>query len=160
MNYELRIMNYEKELQKSGILNYRKEILEKIEPVITERINKFGDIKDLTERGELGFFFGQPTWKKEDFLWKGEGEVKDVIRRLEEVAKLLGELDENSFTKESVKNAIWPYADREGRGMVLWPTRYALSGLPKSPDPFTIAEVIGKEETLARLNAAINFLNV
>jgi len=37
------------------------------------------------------------------------------------------------------------------RGAILWPMRYALSGLDKSPDPFTIASILGKEETLKRL---------
>ena len=41
------------------------------------------------------------------------------------------------------------------RGEMLHPIRFALSGLDKSPDPFTIAEILGKNETLARLTKAI-----
>jgi hypothetical protein len=33
--------------------------------------------------------------------------------------------------------------------------RYALSGKDKSPDPFIIAEILGKEETIKRLTYAI-----
>ena len=41
------------------------------------------------------------------------------------------------------------------RGELLHPVRYALSGLDKSPDPFTVAEILGKNETLSRLQKAI-----
>jgi hypothetical protein len=36
--------------------------------------------------------------------------------------------------------------------------RYALSGLDKSPDPFLLAEVLGKKEVLDRLTSAILIL--
>ena len=55
------------------------------------------------------------------------------------------------FTKERIKEGLWDYATSVGRGNVLWPMRYALSGCDKSPDPFTLAEIFGKEETLARI---------
>jgi Anticodon binding domain len=42
----------------------------------------------------------------------------------------------------------------ESRGEILHPVRYALSGLEKSPDPFIIASIIGKNETLSRLQNA------
>lgn len=41
------------------------------------------------------------------------------------------------------------------RGELLHPVRFALSGLDKSPDPFIIAEILGKNETLSRLQKAI-----
>jgi hypothetical protein len=43
----------------------------------------------------------------------------------------------------------------DNRGELLHPVRFALSGLDKSPDPFIIAEVLGKNETLFRLQKAI-----
>jgi hypothetical protein len=46
-----------------------------------------------------------------------------------------------------------------GRGEVLWPLRVALSGLEKSPDPFTIAYIIGQEESLIRINNACDKIN-
>ena len=44
----------------------------------------------------------------------------------------------------------------ENRGELLHPIRYALSGLDKSPDPFIIADILGKNETLSRLQKAIH----
>ena len=43
-------------------------------------------------------------------------------------------------------------------GNVLWPMRVALSGQEKSPSPFEIAEVLGKDKTLKRLKNAISKL--
>src|SRR3989344_2844149 len=50
----------------------------------------------------------------------------------------------NWFNREYIKKIIWDVAEKEGRGSVLWPIRYALSGRNKSPDPFQLAEVLGK----------------
>ncbi|NQV92976.1 glutamate--tRNA ligase, partial [Candidatus Kaiserbacteria bacterium] len=49
---------------------------------------------------------------------------------------------------------LWGYAEEVGKGSVLWPMRVALSGKEKSPDPFTLAEIFGKEETINRLKNA------
>ncbi len=59
------------------------------------------------------------------------------------------------WTKESIKEALWPFAEHEGRGIVLWPLRVALSGAERSPDPFILASILGKKETLDRVRAAI-----
>mgnify|MGYP001574592023 CR=1 FL=1 len=46
------------------------------------------------------------------------------------------------------------------RGLVYWPFRVALSGQRFSPDPVDIAEILGKEKTLERIEGAINKLAV
>jgi glutamyl/glutaminyl-tRNA synthetase len=51
-----------------------------------------------------------------------------------------------------------PYAEKVGKGNVLWPIRYALSGRDQSPDPFRLAVILGKEETLSRIKYAIGKL--
>ena len=48
----------------------------------------------------------------------------------------------------------------EGRGAVLWPLRYSLTGLEKSPDPFEVAHLIGKEASLRRIDAALAMLAI
>jgi len=67
----------------------------------------------------------------------------------------LNELPEKQWNIESVKDAIWPYAEEQGRGNVLWPLRYALSGKDKSPGPFDLAHILGKEITLKRIEIAL-----
>lgn len=51
------------------------------------------------------------------------------------------------------------YADSTPqRGYVLWPLRYALSGKDKSPDPFSLIEFFGKDESISRIKYAIELL--
>lgn len=120
-------------------------------PVLIERISNFGEARTLIESGEFDFFFSSPEPEKE--LLKG-GEF------LEETIKLLEELSEQNFEdKEKIKNQLWDFATEKGRGAVLWPMRVALTGKEKSPDPFTVASLLGKEETLRRLKHAEEILN-
>lgn len=71
---------------------------------------------------------------------------------------LLKNAPDELFTTDQLKSILMPYAEREGRGAVLWPLRVALSGKEKSPDPFTLAALIGKAETLARIERAAQTL--
>ena len=68
------------------------------------------------------------------------------------LAELLEKVNESDWTTENIKNTVWDFATETGRGEVLWPMRVALTGLPKSPDPFLVAEKLGKAETLTRLS--------
>lgn len=61
---------------------------------------------------------------------------------------------------EAVKSALWPLAEELGKGEVLWPLRVALSGRKQSPDPFTLAYILGREETLARISTACDKIRV
>jgi len=139
------------------------EITQKILPIIIDRISKWADIKDMIRAGELSYFFQAPFYEREGLIWK---KLKDKTDRfsvtksyLEKVYELLHEVPETHFNHESIKLALWNYADEKGRGEVLWPTRYALSGLEKSPDPFTIAPILGKAETMERIKGAIEKLS-
>ena len=80
-------------------------------------------------------------------------------RHLTEVSSRLTALNQDAFSSESVKSAIWDYAEKEGRGNVLWPLRVALSGKEASAGPFEIAEILGKEKTLQRIQDAIDKLS-
>jgi len=119
----------------------------------------------LAESGDLDYYFSKPEYEAQDLVWKStksseEGSDPLLTRtHLQEIGNLIFQIPTNSFTAPSVKKNIWQYAEEKGRGVVLWPMRYALSGKEKSPDPFTLAEVIGKKETLERLAEAINKLS-
>ena len=62
------------------------------------------------------------------------------------------------FTEVSIKTILMPKAEELGKGSVLWPLRVALSGKDKSPDPFTLLAILGKEESLKRIEKASNLL--
>jgi glutamyl/glutaminyl-tRNA synthetase len=128
---------------------------EKLIPVITERISKFGDVKKMIEAGELDFFFKQPVYSKEKLIFKNTLPEK-IEQNLKQVILALENIKEENFTQENVKITLMNIAEKsESRGEVLHPVRFALSGLDKSPDPFIIAEILGKNETLSRLQKAI-----
>lgn len=158
MNGESRIADYEKELIKCGIGNYQKEILTKIEPILTERISKFSDIKMMAERGELAYFFQAPVYPKELLLWKKDRDEKRTRERLQEVRKRLNLFEDSRFNLKELSENLLALAEKEGKGEVLWPLRVALSGLEKSPNPFLLLEIFGQEESLVRLDKAIGML--
>ncbi|MEA2112866.1 MAG: glutamate--tRNA ligase [Patescibacteria group bacterium] len=129
------------------------EIFNRLLPIIKERIEKFEDVTKMWEVGDLEYYFKQPNYELEKILWKDEKDLKQTKIYLEEIAKLLNKID--NFEAEEIKSKIWDYATEQGRGSVLWPMRYVLSGKDKSPDPFVLAEILGKGETLNRLQYAI-----
>jgi len=131
-----------------------KVFVKKITPIIADRINKISDIGEL-KKGELAFLFKEPEYAKEMLLWRKEPSLEKTKKHLEEVVKFLNGLDEGEFVADKIKEAIWNYAEKEGRGNVLWPMRAALTGLDKSPDPFAVAGVLGKEKTIKRLKYAV-----
>lgn len=127
----------------------------KLVPIIFERISKWGDIKDMIQKGELDFFFKLPEINKTKLIYKKVNPEK-INQNLKLAIKALENLAEDNFTSEIIKNTLMEIANTlESRGELLHPIRYALSGLDKSPDPFIIASIIGKNETLSRLQKAI-----
>ncbi|MCK5095923.1 MAG: glutamate--tRNA ligase [Candidatus Pacebacteria bacterium] len=137
---------------------YSDERLKTILSVITERISKFADVENMAKEGELSYFFEQPTYEADKLLWKKNPDPLVAKQHLDKVVEFLGSIDADDFTQENVKKAIWDYAGEEGRGDVLWPTRFALCGRDRSPDPLALAEIFGKEETIKRLNFAARSL--
>jgi glutamyl-tRNA synthetase len=127
------------------------EITPAVYSLLKEKISYFGQIPEIMK---TEFAFLGPVSSYDPSKLKGKSDDPKV--HLKSVTEKISAL--STFTKESVKNAVWPYAEEKGKGNVLWPTRYALSGQEKSPDPFIIAEILGKEESLKRLNSAYEAL--
>ncbi|MDP3726371.1 MAG: glutamate--tRNA ligase [bacterium] len=126
--------------------------------VLKEKINVFGDVTILHSSGELSYFFKQPKYKKEGLLPKSETNLNLIAPHIDKSIELLSSLTEDKFIANLIKEKMWLYATEKGRGLVLWPFRYALSGKEKSSDPFVIAEILGKKETLNRLTHARNLI--
>ena len=127
----------------------------KLIPIIFERISKWSDAKEMAEKGELDLFFKQPTISKDKLIYKNSPAEK-ISENLKLAIDVLKNIAEDNFTAENIKSALMPVANNlENRGELLHPIRYALSGLDRSPDPFIIASIIGKNETLSRLQKTI-----
>lgn len=132
--------------------HYSEDRFLKLLPTIRERINTRAEFHKLTKEGEYDYFFDTPVYETEILQWKNDDSVAAALPRLEALVPLLETADFSST--ETIKSAIWSYAEEAGRGEVLWPLRVALSGKKQSPDPFTLAFILGTEETLLRLKTA------
>lgn len=132
---------------------YFEERLERLLPVIRERAETFGDVREWAEAGEYDFAFATPSYETALLRGKKEAPLLDIGRHFTYLKNTLSGADFSS--PDSIKAAIWDYADREGRGDVLWPLRVALTGRERSPDPFNSAYIIGRDETLKRLDDAL-----
>jgi glutamyl-tRNA synthetase len=125
-------------------------------PLLRERVSKFCDVKTLVDDGEFDFYIHEPEVGKERLIWKDEG--PDTAK--ENLTKIISLIEDiQDFSHDSIKEMVQPFADEKGRGSVLHPMRLALTGRDKSPDPFTVAGILGKEVTIKRLNKAIEILD-
>ncbi len=142
---------------------YKDKTINKIIPIIFERISNGKEIMEMSQNGDLTYFFQRPTFEKEVLIFKPdkidkEKKYKQISNYLTQTIVILEKIEEKNFTKENIKKILLPYAKEVGTGDLLWPVRYALSGKDKSPDPFVLIEIFGKNETIARLNYAIKLL--
>ncbi|MBU0750410.1 glutamate--tRNA ligase [Patescibacteria group bacterium] len=133
------------------------DILRMAVPLLKERAKTFSEAQELLN-GELACLFTAPTPDKDLLLSKGS----DVSMHLEALCEVLSTLS-GEQTAESVKETLMPYADSitkedGGRGAALWPLRYALSGLERSPDPFTLIAILGLHESASRVRTALGIL--
>ncbi len=144
------------EVQKNIFANLPPELQkEKLVPIIFERISKWGDVKTMVESGEFDFVLQKPVLDKSKLIYKNSS-IERAGENLKLAIVALENLDENNFSNDEVKAALMSVADKlENRGELLHPVRYALSGRDKSPDPFIIASILGKNETILRLQNAI-----
>ncbi len=138
------------------------EIVTKLLPTIKDRISYFAELTVLDNAGDLEYFFFEPTYDAslllcEPKMRKGKEQLtlKDLLPVMEKTAELLSSVDESNWNIETIKNSVWPHAEEQGRGLVLWSLRMALSGKERSPDPFTLSYILGKKLTIERLSKAI-----
>gem|GEM_PF-2306562 len=134
-----------------GLYQDNKEKLASVLPVVAEKAKTFAEFYE-----ELVYFLQAPAVDKSQ-LGHEKMKVDEAlaIKVLATVATLLQNIDEANFNAETIREkSIEAIAEMELKnGQFLWPFRYALSGRGKSAGPFEIAAVIGKQESLVRINA-------
>ncbi len=135
-----------------------KKTLEKIVEAYRTRLKKLSDIKDLTDF----FFKDKLEYDKNLLKWKEMGD-KDVRESLEAAKEALEgtkkweiETIEKNLLKASALFNTQKNYQIINRGYLLWPLRVALSGKQASASPFEIAEILGKDVTLQRIQSAID----
>ncbi len=121
-----------------------------------ERIEYFPDIKD-----HVDFFEQVPEYDVSMYKHKKMKTSEETsLQVLREVTPLL-EAQED-YSNDALFDMLSAYGKEHGykTGYVMWPIRTALSGKQMTPAGATeILEVLGKEESLARIGAAIEKLS-
>lgn len=150
--------------EKYKSLNSFNEIMDRTLQTLREKISYFKEVDEMELNGDLSYFFDKPGITAENILCsekqrKGKDiDLIGVVNILSKVAELLNNPELDFSSPEKIKEIIWPYAEEQGRGIVLWAIRYSLSGKERSPDPFTLSYILGKTESLSRLEVAINLI--
>lgn len=134
--------------------DFNEERLLKLLPTLRERTEVLEEITLAARAGEYDFAFKNPDVSPETLRWKNDDSVGVVLPRFKKILELLNTADFSS--PDTIKASLWDYVEAEGKGEVLWPLRVALTGLERSPDPFTVAYIIGPVDTKRRLlNACV-----
>jgi len=124
--------------------------LVKIVASIKERANFVSDFWELSD-----YFFAAPISYDEKAAknWKAEtpGLMNQLISVLENIS---------DFTSGNIETIVkdWMASNEIGMGKIMQPLRLSLVGALKGPHLFDIIELIGKEETINRIQKAIQTL--
>jgi glutamyl-tRNA synthetase len=112
-------------------------------------------VKDMWLEGK--YYFEPPTSYDEKTIrkkWK-----EDTPKYISELKDRLSELSD--FSSESIEIEFKKYLEENelGMGMLLPAFRVSLTGLGMGPSLFDIASILGKEETIQRMETALEKIN-
>lgn len=142
----------DEEIRKTLTKDYDRK---KIAGMVKTRIEVFPDIAD-----HIDFFEAVPEYDVSLYTHKKmKTTPESSLQVLEEVLPVLEQVQD--YANDALYETLKAFAEEKGykNGYVLWPIRTALSGKAMTPGGATeIMEVIGREESLARLRAAIEKL--
>ena len=129
--------------------------LKKIAAMVKTRIEVFPDIPQ-----HIDFFDAVPDYDVSMYAHKKmKTDPEKGLALLREVRPLLAA--QTDFTNDALFEKLKEFGTEKGykTGYIMWPIRTALSGKETTPAGATeIADVLGKEETLKRIDAAIEKL--
>lgn len=133
-------------------VNYQNIDIERICEMLKERVNFVSELWD-----ESFFFFEAPKEYDEKFMKKVcKEDTPELLKKLMEILN-----STKDFTSVNMENNVksWLESNEIGFGKVMSPFRLALIGTGKGPHLFDIAEIIGKDETIDRIEKLLEKLN-
>lgn len=143
-------------------LPYIKEVitkdydLKKIAHMVQTRIEIFPDIRD-----HIDFFEELPEYDVAMYMHKKmKTNAQTSLEVLQEILPVL-EAQED-YSNDALYQTLLKYVEQKGckNGYVMWPIRTAVSGKQMTPGGATeLMEVLGKEESLARIRKGIELLS-
>ena len=130
--------------------------LKKIAEMVKTRIEVFPDIPALVD-----FFEAVPEYDADMYCHKKMKTTKESS--LEVLKEILPKLEaQEDYSNDALYQLLVDFVAEKGckNGYVMWPVRTAVSGKQMTPAGATeIMEVLGKEESIARIQAAIEKLS-
>lgn len=119
----------------------------KVVSLVKERANFVSDFWDLAD-----YFFVAPTTYDEKAGKNWKEDTPHLMQQLISVLENIGD-----FTSVNIETIVkdWMTKNEIGMGKVMQPFRLSLVGALKGPHLFDIVELIGKDETIKRLEKAI-----
>ncbi len=136
--------------EKHGIAVRDEALLERVIAVQLSRAKTLAELAEIS-----GFFFAVPEYAPELLIWKDKTTMQEVHEVLSHARTIVGGIAAEDFSRETLTACLPLIVGDKSRGVVLWPLRVAVSGQQNSPDPIEIMSVIGREESLHRIDAAI-----
>ncbi|WP_177730946.1 glutamate--tRNA ligase [Flavobacterium inviolabile] len=136
-------------LKEKGI-TVEKAYVEKAVALVKERATFVTDLYDLSD-----FFFAAPIAYDEKAAKNWKEDTGAIMQELISVIENIGD-----FTSVTIETIVkdWITKNEIGMGKVMQPFRLSLVGALKGPHLFDIVEMIGKEETVQRIQKAISTL--
>lgn len=129
--------------------------LKKIASLVQTRIEIFPDIKE-----QIDFFEAVPEYDTAMYCHKkmktNEASSLEVLEELLPVFEA-----QDDYSNDALFALLKAYVEEKGckNGYAMWPVRTAVSGKQNTPGGATeIMEIIGKEESIARIKSAIELL--
>lgn len=135
--------------QNASIEKKSPEFLKKVLTVERDRLAKLNEVGENNQF----FFSANLHYDKTLLRWKEMNDI-DLRITLEKSKAVLKNISEQDWSKENLEKNLLAEAG-EKRGELLWPLRAALTGAQKSPSPFEVAWVLGKTESLERIERAL-----
>ena len=138
------------EMLKAEQIVFDRKKTEKICSLMKERYNFVADLY-----ADCRFFFVTPTeFNEKDTkkYWK-----EDTPALMRELLEILKSIDDYSFANTEKIISAWITEKGLGFGKVMNPFRVAIIGA-KGPHMFDVIEIIGKEETIRRMEKALSTL--
>jgi len=128
--------------------SYNKAYITKAVSLVKERAVFVNDLWDLSN-----FFFEAPTEYDAKALKKAIKE--DTPALMQELVTVIEGIED--FTSENTQTVVkgWITAKEIGFGKVMQPLRLSLVGAMKGPDVFDIMTLLGKEESVNRIQAIL-----
>ena len=140
--------------------NKDEKFIERIILMERNRIMRLTELLPSIEKYQV-----EPDYKAVSIALKQQTD-EDVIDKLQIFKERISNWNDDVFTKDIITSVEFSEKDlREfvisqnwTNGEAFWPLRVALSGEEKSPSPFELLWALGKERSLARIDAAIKTL--